>query len=88
MNNGSFHQSPAANHLLQLQHLLPAISYGPASEAGTRAIEGKRMIPAISYGSEPELRAQTAKTLPEREVIPVDGKEAEIMQMAESIERE
>ena len=34
------------------------------------------MIPAISYGSEPEQGAQAAKTFPEREVIPVDGKEA------------
>ena len=88
MNNGSFHQSPVANHLLQLQHLLPAIAYGPAPEAGTRAMEGKRMIPAITYGPEPEQGSQAAKTSPEREVIPVDGKEAEIMQMAESIERE
>ena len=76
MNNGSFHQNSTANHILRPQHLPPAITYGPAPEAGTRAMEGKRMIPAISYGSEPELRAQTAKTLPEREVIPVDGKEA------------
>ena len=88
MNNGSFHQSPAANHLLQLQYLPPAIAYGPAPEAGTRNVEGKHLIPAILYGSEPEQGAQAAKTLPEREVIPVDGKEAEIMQMAESIERE
>ena len=88
MNNGSFHQSPAANHLLQLQYLPPAIAYGPAPEAGTRNVEGKHLIPTILYGSEPEQGAQAAKTLPEREVIPVDGKEAEIMQMAESIERE
>ena len=88
MNNGSFHQSPAANHLLQLQYLPPAIAFGPAPEAGTRNGEGKHLIPAILYRSEPEQGAQAAKTLPEREVIPVDGKEAEIMQMAESIERE
>ena len=88
MNNRSFHQNSTANHILRPQHLPPAITYGPAPEAGTRTVKGMRLIPAISYGSEPEQGVQAAKTLPEREVIPVDGKEAEIMQMAESIERE
>ena len=88
MNNGSFHQNSTANHILRPQHLPPAITYGPAPEAETRTVEGKCLTPAITYGPETEPGPRTAEALPEREVVFVGEKEAAVLQMAESIERE
>ena len=88
MNNGSFHQNSTANHILRPQHLPPAITYGPAPEAETRTVEGKRLTPAITYGPETEPGSRTAEALPEREVVFVGEKEAAVLQMADSIEKE